>query len=219
MQQVARIRPAGRREDLRAVTLADGRRFLLEAEQVTFLGLSPETAVDEGLERRLVNLDERIRAREAALTLLRYRLRSRAELTARLRRRGFSAHVIQDLVTDLGAKGMVDDGRFARAWAEHRAIGQNGPHRVRAELRSKGVASVVIDEAVRAVFGGDEAELAAALVERHLRRLRSLPVEVRLRRVAGLLRRRGFSGSVIAPLLRRYMRPRHQADLSGDASE
>ena len=219
MQQVTRIRPAGRREDLRAVTLADGRRFLLEAEQVTFLGLFPEAAVDEALERRLVNLDERIRAREAALTLLRYRLRSRTELTARLRRRGFSAHVIQDLVTDLGAKGMVDDGRFARAWAEHRAIGQNGPHRVRAELRSKGVASAVIDEAVRAVFGGDEAELAAALVERHLRRLRSLPVEVRLRRVAGLLRRRGFSGSVIAPLLRRYMRPRHQADLSGDASE
>src|SRR3990172_5347851 len=88
MQQVARSRPGGRREDLRAVTLADGRRFLLEAEQVTFLGLSPETAVDVGLERRLVNLDERIRAREAALTLLRYRLRRRAELTARLRRRG-----------------------------------------------------------------------------------------------------------------------------------
>src|SRR3972149_4200749 len=74
MQQVTRIRPAGRREDLRAVTLADGRRFLLEAEQVTFLGLFPEAAVDEALERRLVNLDERIRAREAALTLLRYRL-------------------------------------------------------------------------------------------------------------------------------------------------
>src|SRR3989304_5792376 len=104
MQQVARIRPAGRREDLRAVTLADGRRFLLEAEQVTFLGLSPATA-------------------------------------------------------------------------------------------------------------GDEA------VERPPPRWRSLPLEVRLRRLAGLLRRCGFSGSVIAPLLRRYIRPGHQADLSGDASE
>src|SRR3972149_6183292 len=199
MQQVARIRPAGRREDLRAVTLADGRRFLLEAEQVTFLGLSPETAVDEGLERRLVNLDERLRAREAALTLLRYRLRSRAELTARLRRRGFSAHVIQDLVADLIAKGMVDDGRFARAWAEHRAIGLNGPHRVRAELRSKGVASAVIDEAVRVGSGGDEAELAAALVERHLRRLSSLPVEARLRRLAGGRRGRGILWREVAP--------------------
>src|SRR3972149_742305 len=113
MQQVTRIRPAGRREDLRAVTLADGRRFLLEAEQVTFLGLFPEAAGDEALERRLVNLDERIRAREAALTLLRYRLRSRTELTARLRRRGFSPRVIQHLVADLIAKGMVDDARFA----------------------------------------------------------------------------------------------------------
>src|SRR3989304_3542445 len=88
MQQVARIRPAGRREALRAVTLADGRRFLLEAEQVTFLGLSPETAVDEGLERRLVNLDERIRAREAALTLLRYRLRGACRVRRRRGRTG-----------------------------------------------------------------------------------------------------------------------------------
>src|SRR3972149_5751044 len=101
MQQVTRIRPAGRREDLRAVTLADGRRFLLEAEQVTFLGLSPETAVDEALERRLVNLDERLHTREAALTLLRYRLRSRAGLTGRPGGRGVVPPVIQEIVADL----------------------------------------------------------------------------------------------------------------------
>ena len=216
---MARIRPPGRREDLRAVTLADGRRFLLEAEQVTFLGLSPEAPVDGALERRLVTLDERVRAREAALTLLRYRMRSRTELTARLRRRGFSPSAIQDLVADLIARGMVDDVRFARAWAEHRAIGQNGPLRVRAELRSKGVVAAVIDEAVGAVFGGQEAELAAGLVERHLRRLSSLPAEVRMRRLAGLLRRRGFSGSVIAPLLRRHVRPGPEAGIPGDPPE
>src|SRR3989304_9985501 len=123
MQQVARIRPAGRREDLRAVTLADGRRFLLEAEQVTFLGLSLETAVDEASERLLVNLDERLRAREAALTLLRYRLRSRAELTARLRRRGFSPHVIQDLLAHLIASGVGAAGRLARGWAGRGEVG------------------------------------------------------------------------------------------------
>lgn len=204
MPLVARIRPAGRQGGLRAVTLADGRRFLLEAEQVAAMGLCPETEVDEGLLVRLAALDERARARQAALLLLRYRLRSRAEVAARLRQRGFSPSVSDSVVADLAAEGLLDDARFARAWAEHRALGQSGPARARAELRQKGVDPALVDEIVRQVFAGQEADLAAALVERHLRRLSGLPAEVRLRRLAGLLRRRGFSGGVIALLLRRH---------------
>ncbi len=204
MPLVARIRPAGRQGGLRAVTLADGRRFLLEAEQVAAMGLCPETEVDEGLLVRLASLDERARARQAALLLLRYRLRSRAEVAARLRQRGFSPSVSDGVVAELAAEGLLDDARFARAWAEHRALGQNGPARARAELRRKGVDPALVDETVRQVFAGQEADLAAAIAERHLRRLSGLPAEVRLRRLAGLLRRRGFSGGVIALLLRRH---------------
>ncbi len=217
MPLVARIRPAGRQGDLRAVTLADGRRFLLEAEQVAALGLFPEAAVDEGLLVRLTALEERARARQAALLLLRYRLRSRAEVAARLRQRGFSPAVIDGVVANLAAEGLLDDVRFARAWAEHRALGQSGPARARAELRRKGVDPAVIDEAVRQVFAGQEADLAAALAERHLPRLSGLPAEVRLRRLAGLLRRRGFSGGVITLLLRRHAGG--GTEIPGDLSE
>jgi len=202
MPLVARIRPAGRQGGLRAVTLADGRRFLLEAEQVAAMGLCPEMSVDEELLVRLTALDDRARARQAALLLLRYRPRSRMEVAARLRRRGFPPPVVDGIVADLVAEGLLDDAHFARAWAEHRALGQRGPARARAELLRKGVDPTVVDEAVREVFAGQEADLAAAVAERHLRRLSGLPVEVRLRRLAGLLRRRGFSGDVIAPLLR-----------------
>jgi regulatory protein len=214
MLRIARIRPAGRRDDLRTVTLADGRRFLLDAEQIAGLGLAPEAPVDDGLHHRLAALDEHVRAREAALLLLRYRLRSRAELEARLQRRRFPPAVVRDTITELAERGLLDDARFARMWAEYRAGAQSGPHRVRAELRRRGVASDVIEEAVQSVFAGQEADLAAALAERHARRLSGLPEEVRLRRLAGLLQRRGFSGRVIAPLLRRFARARE-----GRASE
>ncbi len=219
MLRVARIRPAGRREDLRAVVLVDGRRFLVDAAELESLALVPEAPVEEALERHLAALDEGIRAREAALRLLRYRLRSRLELVSRLRRRRFRPATIEAVVADLTARGMVDDARFAQVWAEHRALANNGPQRVRAELRGKGVASSVIDEAVRSVFAGQEAELAAALAERARRRLRNLPVDVRLRRLAGLLRRHGFSGSVITPLLRREARPERNADVRPDPAD
>ncbi|MDQ7849102.1 MAG: RecX family transcriptional regulator [Armatimonadota bacterium] len=217
MPLVARIRPAGRQGVLRAVILADGRRFLLEADQVAAAGLFPEMAVDEGLLVRLAVLEERVRARRAALLLLRYRPRSRAEVATRLRQRGFSPSAIDGVVAELAAQGLLDDARFARAWAEHRALGQSGPARARAELRRKGVDPTVADEAVREVFAAQEADLAAALAERHLRRLSGLPVEVRLRRLAGLLRRRGFSGGVITLLLRRH--GGNRIEISGELSD
>lgn len=204
--QIAHIRPAGRGGHLRAVTLADGRRLLVDAGRVSPLDLTEGMEVDAALEARLAALDDETRAREAALTLLRYRPRSRAELTARLRRRGFAISTIGALLAELAEGGLLDDRRFARLWAESRvAAGRSGPHRVRAELRLKGVASEVIDEALGAAFGPDqERDLAAAVAERYLPRLRALPAEVRFRRLVGLLRRRGFSGSVIAPILRRH---------------
>lgn len=217
MQRVVRIRPAGGRGSRRVIALADGRRFLLDAEEIPRLGVIEGAVVDGALLERLATMDERVRAREAALTLLRYRLRSRAELTGRLRRRGFTADAIRDVIADLTTQGLIDDAHFARVWAETRlAAGRSGPHRVRAELRGKGVPPPLIEEAVRTAFGArGEAELAATVAERHLRRMRGLPVEVRLRRLAGLLRRRGFSGSAIAPLLRRQARESLTLDQSG----
>ncbi len=203
-QKVARIRAPARRDDLRTVTLADGRRLLLEADEVSRLGLAPECVVDEALGQRLATLDERTRAREAAARLLGYRPRSRAELSGRLKRLGFSPDIVQHVTGDLTARGMLDDAHFARAWAEYRVLGRQGPKRVRAELRAKGVATPLIDETVRAVFVGQEEHLAREVVERHLPRLRELPVETRIRRLVGLLRRRGFSGTVITLVLRRY---------------
>ena len=216
MQRVVRIRPAGGQGDQWVVDLADGRRFRLGAEHIPLLDLAEGGEVDEALEQRLTSLDERVRGREAALRLLRYRLRSHAELVARLRRRGFTANVIADVIADLTSQGLVDDARFARVWAENRmSAGQSGPHRVRAELRIKGVPPALIKETVKAIFGADrEAELAATVAERHMRRMRGLPTEVRLRRLAGLLRRRGFSGSAIAPLLRRQARESATLDQS-----
>jgi len=209
-QPVARIRPARRHPDLVAVTLGGGRRLLLQAGEVQGLGLIPGTVVDAALEERLAALHERTRAREAALRLLRYRPRSAVELATRLRRHGFAAEVIDGVVNELCQKGLIDDARFAHAWAEHRALGQTGPLKVRAELRAKGVAPALIEAAIRAVFAGQEAALAAVLIDRHVRRLHGLPPEVQLRRLAGVLLRRGFSGAVVASLLRRALDPRRR---------
>lgn len=206
--QIGRIRPAGRGGHLRAVTLADSRRFLVDAERVLPLALAEGMEIDAPVVECLAALDEQTRAREAALALLRYRPRSRAELAGRLRRRGIAPAAVEALLTDLAQTGTVDDRRFARLWVDGRlAAGRRGPHRLRAELRLKGVASDIIEETLHAALPPEQEEqLAAAAAARYLSRGQALPADVRLRRLAGLLRRRGFSGSAIAPILRETAR-------------
>ncbi len=206
--QITRIRPAGRGGHLRAVTLGDGRRFLVDAERAIPFALAEGLDIDAALEERLATLAEETRAHEAALALLRYRPRSRVELRNRLRRRGCAPAVIETVFADLVTSGAVDDRRFARFWIESRlGGGRNGPHRLRAELRLKGVDPAIIEETLHASLPTEqEAELAAIAADRYLARRQALPAEVVLRRLVGLLRRRGFSSSVIAPILRESAR-------------
>ncbi|MGH2348478.1 MAG: RecX family transcriptional regulator, partial [bacterium] len=103
---------------------------------------------------------------------------------------------------------LLDDRRFARLWIESRlAGGRSGPHRLRAELRLKGIDPAIIEETLGAVLPAQaEAQLAAEAADRYLARRQSLPAEVRVRRLMGLLQRRGFSTGVIAPILRETAR-------------
>ena len=110
-------------------------------------------------------------ARLAAADLLSRRPWTRADLTARLRRRGAPADVTTDVVADLASRGHVDDGAFARDWVAIRTARGYGAARLRMELRARGVAAALIDAAL-ADLGTDGVEDRAREVAR--RRLPAL---------------------------------------------
>jgi regulatory protein len=203
MPYVARI--PTERDGRRLVVLDDGRRFQVNAGAFPQLGLEEGIEVDETLLGRLHVLDARNRAREAALRLLRYRLRSQREVSQRLRRHGFSGEIIHEVITSLTHEGLLDDRRFALAWAEHRqSVSHAGPQRIRAELRAKGVSRSVVEESVVATFDANvEEETAAAVADRWMRRLSGTTPDVRFRRLSAVLHRRGFSPQTIVGILKR----------------
>ncbi len=75
--------------------------------------------------------------------LLSRRAWTRADLAARLRRRGAPADVATEVVDDLVARGYVDDAAFARHWVTARAARGYGAGRLRLELRARGIAAPV----------------------------------------------------------------------------
>jgi regulatory protein len=68
-----------------------------------------------------------------------------------------------------------------------------GRRALTAELRRKGVADDTVAAAVAEVSADDEAAAARALAERRLRTMTGLTRDTQLRRLVGMLARKGFS--------------------------
>jgi regulatory protein len=130
-------------------------------------------------------------AKDRALILLGVRWRSRDELRRRLLAAGYEIEEVQTALDDLEGVGLIDDDRFARELVRDRAVRAGaGDRAIRATLRQRGVAGPLAEEALSQA--GDERGRALDLARRRASRLRGLPAEAALRRLHGLLVRRGY---------------------------
>ena len=100
------------------------------------------------------------------------------------------------IVRELEEIGLVDDARFAREFvAVKKDVRRVGPHRLRHDLGKLGLPRAAVDQAL-SDFGTDEQlALARALAEKQLGA--SLPNEKLVRRVIGMLRRKGYDYAVV----------------------
>ncbi len=126
--------------------------------------------------------------------------RSVAQLRAHLLRRGHSPAVVEAEIERDIAAGWVDDARFARVWAASRP--GRGRTALKSGLAARGIAGAAAREVLDSV---DEDEEAESLAETVRRRYGGLERSVALRRAAGFLRRRGFSGAVSLRIARKAL--------------
>lgn len=138
-------------------------------------------------------------AHALCLRLLTARARTRAELATRLAGRGYPDEVAESVLTRLAAVGLIDDEEFAAQWVRSRqSHAGKGRRALAAELRTKGVDDEVIATALDSIDSGSERRRAEDLVERRLRResLDDGDDPRVLRRLVGMLARRGYSQSM-----------------------
>lgn len=100
-------------------------------------------------------------ARERALRVLGHRDRSATELSRRLIEDGYPSETAHAVVDRLCEVGLVDDERFACAWARTRAAARFGPSRIARELSSKGIDPDLATRAIGEAFWDSDAVSAA----------------------------------------------------------
>lgn len=141
-------------------------------------------------------------ARAIALSQLTVRARTRAELAGKLAARNVPAETADTVLDRFEEVGLIDDASFARQWVQSRHSGrQISTRRLRQELRTKGVSDEDSAEALGEVTPEAERDVALQLAGRKLPTLERLEPEVRYRRLAGILARRGFGPGIVTGVL------------------
>lgn len=162
------------------------------------------------------------RARAICLRLLTGAPRTRQQLTDALRKRDIPEPVIDEVLDRFEELKFVDDAAFAGAWVESRHHGRGLARRALArELRTKGVDPAVIDEAVEQLDSEREETTARELVARRLRATRGLDRDKRLRRLAGMLARKGYPEGMALRVVRQALEEEGQTEGGewGDADD
>ncbi|MEU6284672.1 recombination regulator RecX [Streptomyces sp. NPDC047028] len=146
------------------------------------------------------------RARAICLRLLTGTPRTRKQLADALSKREIPEDVAEEVLSRFEEVGLINDSAFADAWVESRHHGRGLARRALArELRTKGVDSALIDEAVGQLDSEQEEETARDLVARKLRATRGLDRDKRIRRLAGMLARKGYPEGMALRVVRRAL--------------
>ncbi|MBN9643307.1 regulatory protein RecX [Corynebacterium mendelii] len=158
--------------------------------------------------------------RHRALLLLNQRSRSRGELADRLEQLDFDPELTEMVLDDLQRAGLVDDLAFATEWVRQRHA-RRGKSRqmLDKELREKKVPAGIRREALDQLDDSAEERTATALAVKKASRITAVPADRAmydkyLRRILGVLARRGFPQSMSMSLAKKALDDRI-AELGG----
>ncbi|AKT52893.1 hypothetical protein ADJ73_14610 [Arsenicicoccus sp. oral taxon 190] len=141
--------------------------------------------------------------------------RSRAQLETKLRQRGCPEEVMARVLDRMTEVGLVDDAAYAAMLVRSQQATKGLATRALAhELRKKGIDKDLADAALDEVDPEEERRRARELVDKKLRTMGGLAVEVQTRRLAGMLARKGYGSTVAYAVIRDAIAdaPEHQRD-------
>jgi regulatory protein len=125
------------------------------------------------------------------------RARGREELVRSLHRKGFAAATAREAVERLEREGWLDDLAAARSVVRSRQ-GRHGRARIERELAVRGFSGETAAQAISELDPDGEEIALSRLFARLRRSTAGLDPEVRRRRIASALMRRGFSAAAIS---------------------
>lgn len=174
--------------------------FSLSSIVAEGVALKNGTYLSEEKVEELLSHDQFQKALDSALRFLSYRPRSEKEVRQNLARKGFPEPFIDKTIERLRELQFVDDAAFARFWVQNReAYSPRSQRALKFELRTKGVAQQILDEAVEDT--ADEEASAMAAARKKLKSLKNLEYNDFRQKLGAYLARRGYDYETITSVV------------------
>jgi regulatory protein len=142
-------------------------------------------------------------ARQIVLRQLAMAPRSRAQLEQKLAERDCPADVAAAVLDRMSEVGLVDDEAYALMLVRSQQAGRGlAKGALARELRTNGIHDELAQQALASISEADERDRARTLVDKKLRAMHGLGIEVQTRRLAGMLARKGYSPRLTYAVIR-----------------
>lgn len=177
------------------IRCSGGRFFTIPEAEALPLKLGMRLTVSEI--EKLSRIDQYCRGREKAMRLIAIRSRTRQEIMKALESMALLPAIRGGILGELEESGFIDDERFAKEFVRARVdMKRLGPHRLRFELKKRGVSTAIVQKVLKDEFDIEKQErIARELVKKKLSG--RVPDEKSARRIGAYLRRKGLDYEVV----------------------
>lgn len=143
------------------------------------------------------------RARNVLLHQLARSAKSTHQLRQILEKREIPSEIAERILERFTEVGLIDDAAFAETIVNSRRNFKGlSKSAIKRELNEKGVPAPLIEQAIEGISSEDDLAAAQELAARRIRQMSNLDREVRERRLAGYLGRKGYPSSVVFAAIR-----------------
>ena len=138
------------------------------------------------------------RARNVLLHQLARSAKSTSQLRKILEQREISPEIAEKVLERFTEVGLIDDAAYAETIVNSRRNYKGlAKSAIKRELNEKGVSQEFVEEAISGITAEDDFESAKQLATRRFGQMAHLEKEVRTRRLAGYLQRKGYASSAV----------------------
>ena len=194
-RKIIDIQVQKRRKNRRSIFLDDGSVFGISEDVLFSIPVHiGDTLTDQQLDE-ILGADSQQKILDVALNLLSFRMRSKAELMRRLKRKNFNEDGIYAVIKKLETKGYIDDQKFALVFAREKVRRKLiGPVALRSEFSVHGLDPDIVEYTLKKTYD----EISEQTLMDQLLAKRRVPLNEPLSRkekqnAVNTLRNKGFS--------------------------